>query len=84
LFLAALREAGAEPIETVGRPFDPRVHEAVANAVDAGLQPGTVAREIRSGWSLGHDLLRPAQVEVAGLAEEPDAELVDWPARERG
>ena len=25
-FIAALREAGAEPIESVGRPFDPRLH----------------------------------------------------------
>src|SRR5207302_1825244 len=71
LFLAALREAGAEPIESVGRPFDPNLHEAVA-AVPAAdeVAPGTVVREVRRGWRLGDELLRPAQVVVA-TAEEP-------------
>jgi molecular chaperone GrpE len=70
LFLDALREAGAAPIESVGRPFDPNVHEAVATAPTDGVPPGTVAREVRRGWQLGNELLRPAQVVVAA-AEEP-------------
>lgn len=70
LFLDALREAGATPIESVGRPFDPNVHEAVARAPADGVPPGTVAREVRRGWQLGNELLRPAQVAVAA-AEEP-------------
>jgi molecular chaperone GrpE len=70
LFLDALREAGAAPIESVGRPFDPNVHEAVATAPADGVPPGTVAREVRRGWRLGNELLRPAQVVVAA-AEEP-------------
>jgi molecular chaperone GrpE len=70
LFLDALREAGAAPIESVGRPFDPNVHEAVATAPADGVPPGTVAREVRRGWQLGNELLRPAQVVVAA-AEEP-------------
>jgi molecular chaperone GrpE len=70
LFLDALREAGAAPIESVGRPFDPNVHEAVATAPADGVPPGTVAREVRRGWQLGNEQLRPAQVVVAA-AEEP-------------
>jgi len=71
LFLAALREAGAEPIESVGQPFDPNLHEAVAAVpADGEVAPGTVAREVRRGWRLGDELLRPAQVVVA-TAEEP-------------
>ena len=70
LFLDALREAGAAPIDSVGRPFDPNVHEAVATASADGVPPGTVAREVRRGWQLGNELLRPAQVVVAA-AEEP-------------
>ena len=73
LFLDALREAGAAPIESVGRPFDPNVHEAVATAPADGLPPGTVVREIRRGWQLDNELLRPAQVVVAA-AEEPASE----------
>ena len=65
LFLRALREAGAEPIESVGRPFDPTEHEAIATVPAEGVPPGTVAQENRRGWRLGRDLLRPAQVVVA-------------------
>lgn len=72
LFLAALREAGAEPIESVGHPFDPTVHEAVGTAPADGVEPGTVILEVRRGWRLGEELLRPAQVVVA-TAPEPSA-----------
>jgi len=66
LFLAALREAGAEPIEAAGRPFDPAVHEAVATASPRGVPAGTIVGEVGRGWRLGDELLRPAQVVVAG------------------
>jgi molecular chaperone GrpE len=69
LFLSALAEAGAEPILAVGQPFDPRIHEAVATEPSADLAPGTVAREVRRGWRLGDELLRPAEVVVAGPVE---------------
>ncbi len=70
LLLSALREAGTEPVESEGRVFDPEVHEAVATVPSAGIKPGTVAQEVRRGWRLGDELLRPAQVVVAA-AEEP-------------
>ena len=69
LFLAALREAGAEPVESVGQPFDPKVHEAVSTVPAAGVEPGTVVQEVRRGWRLGDELLRPAQVVVATSPE---------------
>ena len=72
LFIRALREAGAEPIETVGRPFDPNVHEAVATVPSDGRPPGVVAREVRRGWRLGGALLRPAQVVVVAPQETAD------------
>ena len=71
LFVAALREAGAEPIDAVGQPFDPNLHEAVAAVpADGTVAPGTVVREVRRGWRLGDELLRPAGVIVA-TAQEP-------------
>jgi molecular chaperone GrpE len=69
LFLQGLRDAGADPIESVGRPFDPNVHEAVAMIPANAGQPGMVAREIRRGWRLGDMLLRPAQVVVIAPRE---------------
>ena len=71
LFVTALQEAGAEPVESVGRPFDPSIHEAVATVSSDGVKPGTIAREVRRGWRLGDEVLRPAQVVVA-TAREPD------------
>jgi molecular chaperone GrpE len=73
LFVNALREAGAEPVESVGRPFDPKVHEGVATLSSRSAEPGTVMREIRRGWRLGSELLRPAQVVVAAPREEFDS-----------
>ena len=71
LFVAALREAGAEPMDAVGQPFDPNLHEAVAAVpADGTVAPGTVVREVRRGWRLGDELLRPAGVIVA-TAQEP-------------
>jgi molecular chaperone GrpE len=73
--LAALREAGAEPVPTLGELFDPRVHEAVSTVPSDGQAPGTVAGEIRRGWRLGDELLRPAQVVVVAGAKDDDAWL---------
>ena len=70
LFESALREAGAEPIESVGRPFDPEVHEAVSTVPSVDVEPGTIVQEVRRGWRLPDGLLRPAQVVVAA-SEEP-------------
>ena len=70
LFLNALREAGAMPVETVGQPFDPKLHEAIGTVPSDKVEPGTVAREVRRGWRLEDGLLRPAQVVVA-KDEEP-------------
>jgi molecular chaperone GrpE len=71
LLEAALREAGAEPVESLGLPFDPRAHEAVDTTVAADVPAGTVVRELRRGWRRGDDLLRPAQVVVAGREDTP-------------
>ena len=72
LFTKALREAGAEPIDSVGQRFDPNVHEAVATTRDADVEPGTVTQQARRGWRLGGELLRPAQVVVAAPPEPSD------------
>jgi molecular chaperone GrpE len=69
LFMRALREAGAEPVESVGQPFDPEVHEAVGTVRSIDLEPGMVEREVRRGWRLGGELLRPAQVVVVADRE---------------
>jgi molecular chaperone GrpE len=65
----ALLRYGAERIQTVGRPFDPREHEAVGmQPVHAPDDDGRVVREWRAGYRLGDRVLRAAQVLVGKLA----------------
>lgn len=64
-FLAALREAGAESIDSVGMPFDPTIYEAVATTPSEGAETAIVVRDERRGWRHEGELLRPARVVVA-------------------
>jgi molecular chaperone GrpE len=59
--------------EGVGRAFDPQVHEAVATVPSGEVGPATVAREVRRGFRIGNELLRPAQVVVATGPEPADS-----------
>lgn len=63
-FLHALKRYGVTPLEAVGQPFDPAMHEAVGQ-VDAGDMPsGSVLQVVQTGYMDGEKLLRPARVLV--------------------
>ena len=53
---------------TLGDPFDPNVHEAVAYEEHPTQPEGHVAAVVRSGYQLGDRVVRPAQVAVARAA----------------
>jgi molecular chaperone GrpE len=60
-----LRAEGLTPIPTIGETFNPYVHEAV-EAVEGGEQPdNTILEELRKGYTLGEETLRPARVKVS-------------------
>ena len=63
--LAVMESEGARPFESVGQPFDPREHEAVAQVPASGKPPGEVLQEHRKGWKIRDRILRPAVVSVA-------------------
>ncbi len=63
-FDAALAAAGAEPIPSVGEPFDPELHDAVDTAPVDEMSEGMITKEYASGYKLGDRLLRPARVQV--------------------
>ncbi len=65
-FLGLLETQGVLPFESVGTPFDHNLHEAVAIAKHKGSEPGVVVDELRRGYFWNNELLRPAQVRVAG------------------
>jgi molecular chaperone GrpE len=56
---------GVEVIPTVGRLFDPHIHEAVSTEERADVEPDTIVQEMQRGYRLGDKLLRPAMVKVA-------------------
>ena len=62
---SVLEKMGIETIATVGQPFDPHVHEAVAIEQTDRFEPDIVMEEIVRGYRLGDKLLRPAIVKVA-------------------
>ncbi len=61
----AVQALGVEAIPTVGQPFDPHVHEAVATQETDEFAPDTVTHEMQRGYRLGDKLLRPAMVKVS-------------------
>jgi len=67
-----LKKEGLAPMESVGEPFDPAHHEAVATDDSSGLPPNTVVAELQRGYYFQDRLLRPAAVRVSvdpGIAE---------------
>ena len=61
---SALRAAGVEKIEAVGRPFDPSVHEAVEKSQGSAQGPDMVVEEVRPGFLFRGQVLRPSMVKV--------------------
>jgi molecular chaperone GrpE len=61
----ALKKLGLEPLESVGRPFDPNLHHAVETVADPEAGDHTVIEEYQKGYNFKGKLLRPAMVKVA-------------------
>lgn len=57
-----LTDHGVTPIDAVGQPFDPHLHEALGTEPAPEKPEGTVLHQRRRGFKLGDRLLRPASV----------------------
>jgi molecular chaperone GrpE len=62
---ALLESEGVTQIESVGRAFDPREHEAIASVSGTGQPDGQIIDEIQRGYRVRDRVLRPALVAVA-------------------
>jgi molecular chaperone GrpE len=62
---SALADAGLEEIDAQGKPFDPKLHEAVSQQETPDTPEGQVVRQIRKGYKFRNRLIRPAGVIVA-------------------
>ena len=62
---SVLESEGVTPIEAIGQPFDPNVHEAVVHEETADAPDNEVIDELQRGYRLHDRVLRPALVKVA-------------------
>ena len=58
------RNWGLKAIESVGKEFDPSLHEACMMAVDESLDKETVLDEFQKGYTLHERVIRPAKVKI--------------------
>jgi molecular chaperone GrpE len=63
-----LEAEGLQAIDSVGKPFDPYQHEAIAQ-VDSDQPEGTVIQEHQKAYRLYDRIIRPAMVTVAKKRE---------------
>ena len=71
--LGALGQHGVSVIEALGQPFDPALHEAMAQIPDDSVASGTVVQVLQKGYELRDRMLRPARVVVSKASEEAGA-----------
>ncbi len=79
-FLAVLERNGIRKEDPTGQPFDPNLHQAMAEQESAAHPPGTVIQAWTPAWTLHGRLLRPAMVAVS---KAPAVEI-EPPAEPRG
>jgi molecular chaperone GrpE len=64
-FIDTLGRVNITKVATVGKDFDPTVHEAIQQVETDEHPPGTVVAEVQPGYIQGERLVRPAMVVVA-------------------
>ena len=66
MFETALANEGVKGVSLKGQPFDPRLAEAIATRpTPDGVEEDTVLDEAHKAYTIGDEVLRPAQVVVA-------------------
>jgi molecular chaperone GrpE len=65
MFLSVLAQHHCKRIEGVGQPFDPNLHQAIAQEPSDEYPAGTVTRVVRFGYQLHDRVVRPSHVFVS-------------------
>lgn len=81
--LVLLEKEGVKRIQTIGKPFDPHQHEAIAQ-VDAqdGQADDTIVEEVQVGYTMHDQVIRPAMVKVAKNAATHQEQTTEKPSEE--
>jgi molecular chaperone GrpE len=67
--LDMLKRHGITPIDALGKPFDPHLHQAVMQRPSADRPPNTVVEVLAQGFMIHDRVLRPASVIVSAPEE---------------
>ncbi len=59
------KKLGVEEIESVGKPFDPKLHNAVMHVEDAERGENEIVEEFQKGFKIGDKVIRFSMVKVA-------------------
>jgi molecular chaperone GrpE len=65
-----LESEGVTPIDAIGQPFDPNLHEAVAHEQTTDHADNSVIGVVQRGYMLHDRVLRPSLVRVANNPKE--------------
>ncbi|MGR8933746.1 MAG: nucleotide exchange factor GrpE [Gammaproteobacteria bacterium] len=68
-FQAVFAKFNIETVDSLGQPFNPELHQAMAQQPSAEVPPNTVTAVYQKGYTLNGRLLRPAMVVVSKAAE---------------
>ncbi len=69
-----LTKRGLKEIETLTKPFDPTLHEALLQEEDEEHPENTITEEYQKGYSLGDKVLRHAKVKISKKKDKIDLE----------
>lgn len=64
-YIDMLKSFGIEEIESIGKTFDPELHEAISMVTDEALGEKEIKEEFRKGYKIGDKVIRHAMVIVA-------------------
>ena len=64
-FLDTMGKHGLNPIQAIGKEFDPNFHEALAQEYAEGKKPNEVIKEFQKGFTLNGRVIRASKVVVS-------------------
>jgi len=72
-FMDCLAKFNIEPVDPLGEPFDPQLHQAMSLQENPEVEPNTVIAVMQKGYTLHGRVIRPAMVMVSkGLTPNID------------
>ncbi len=81
-FTAFLKNQKVEPIEAMGKPFDPNLHEVMTQLESDEHDENTVIQEYSKGYTLNGRILHSAKVVISKKSEKEEKPSTEEDAKE--